>query len=296
MRLLLIDGHYYLYRSFHAIQHLRNSSNQPTNALYGVTKAIRRMLQELQPDLAAFVMDGGMPQERLDLQPDYKANRAETPDDLRRQFEETPALVNALGLQVVMMENEEADDVMASYTRQAGNDEVILATNDKDLMQLVNERVRIYQPQKQMFELWGPAEVEAKWGVPPEKIGEILALIGDNADNIPGVPGVGPKTATAWIKEFGSLTNLMTRISEIKSERLRESLRANLAQVERNRTMVRLRTLAPLPVPLPKLLIRPNLEAQIRCFQQFEFKTFLQEAQEAWGKSQPQIQGDLFLS
>lgn len=294
MRLLLVDGHYYLYRSFHAIQNLSNTQGEPTNALYGLSKAVKRMISELKPDLMAVVLDGGIPEERMELVPQYKAQRDEMPEPLSRQIELVPELLEALGIPMIQWIGEEADDVIASYTKINPSHETIIATNDKDLMQLVNPLVKIYQPQKDGYDLLGEAEVKEKWGVPADRIGDLLALTGDSADNIPGIPGVGPKTAAKWILAHGSLEELFLQAPQHSDEKIKKAFAEHGTQVQKNRAMVRLRNLSPLPLPLSKLVIEPDYEKQIRFFKKCNFKTFLKEAETLWKSHQPNIQGELF--
>src|SRR4051812_765774 len=225
MKLLLIDGHYYVYRSFFAIQKLNNSKGDPTNAIYGFIKTLRRMVKDLAPDLAAVVWDRGLPKRRTDMQPAYKQQRVEMPDLLVPQcacIQEE--IVPLLGFPGVGLDDTEADDLMASYTcaaRRRG-DEVVLATNDKDLFQLVDEKVRVYSTNKtdlaspkDAFALLGEEAVLKKWDVSPAQIGDVLALIGDSVDNIPGIPGLGPKTAAALVKEFGTIDKLLDGIDRV---------------------------------------------------------------------------------
>ena len=292
MRLLLVDGHYYAYRSFYAIRSLSNSRGEPTNALYGLAKTLKRMNAELKPDLAAFILDGGLPASRMEVQPDYKANRSETPPDLAAQFPLLGAVAAVLGHTTICVEGEEADDLLASYAREASRRgiEVILATNDKDLMQLVGETggaVTVYQPVTggEGFGLLDSAGVTAKWGVPPERIGDLLTLTGDAVDNIPGVPGVGPKTAAALLQEHGTLDALIevvaTAPTRIKSEKLRAALVAarESGHLARNRIMVSLRDALPLPVTIDELLFRPDPAQQAALFAKLEFRTLQREAE-----------------
>ena len=289
MRLLLVDGHYYAYRSFYAIRELANSRGEPTNALYGIAKALKRMVAELKPDFAAIIMDGGLPAHRLEQQPDYKANRAETPAALVLQFPLIEQLAPALGFTYLRVEDQEADDVLACYARaaQRAGIEAVLATNDKDLMQLVGDGISVYQPTPEGFQLLDPAAVEAKWGVPPERIGDILTLTGDAVDNIPGLPGVGPKTAAAWIKQFGSLDGLLANLSQVKSDRHRQMLTGAGEQLARNRIMVTLREDLPLPQPIAALPYRPDPAAQVDLFTLLEFKGLLAEAKAALAHQEP---------
>jgi 5'-3' exonuclease len=287
MKLLLIDGHYYVYRSFFAIQKLSNSKGDPTNAIYGFIKTLRRMVKDLSPDLAAVVWDRGLPKRRTDMQPAYKQQRVEMPDLLVPQcacIQEE--IVPLLGFPGVGLDDTEADDLMASYTcaaRRRG-DEVVLATNDKDLFQLVDDRVKVYTTNKtdlatpkDTHALLGPASVRTKWGVEPEQIGDVLALIGDSVDNIPGVPGLGPKNAAALIQEFGSTEKLLASLDSVKKDGLREKLKAARAQIEQNREMVRLDLDLPLPLPLEELVVRPRYADLVTVLERCEFKGLLEE-------------------
>lgn len=281
MRLLLIDGHYYVYRSFYAIRELSNSRGEPTNAIYGFVKTVRKMVKDLAPDLGAVLWDEGLPKRRTDLQPEYKATRAEMPETMRPQLDLIRALTPLLGFASIGVEDTEADDLMATYATAATarGDEVILATNDKDLFQLVDDRCLIYSTNKadlaspaEPFALLGGEQVRAKWGVPPRKIGEVLALIGDTVDNIPGVEGVGPKTAAALINEHGSLASLLAHLDAVKSERIREKLRAAAGRIGQNREMVRLDTDLPMPVPMDEMQIAPRWPELIAALEECEFK------------------------
>jgi DNA polymerase-1 len=302
-RILLVDGHYYAYRSFYAIRHLTNSRGEATNALYGMAKALNRMVADLKPDYAVVIMDGGLPAHRMEQHADYKANRAETPADLSAQFPAIEELAPALGFAYLRVEGEEADDILACYAQEAERRgiEAILATNDKDLFQLVSGSVRIYQPGPDSFALLDPAAVEAKWGVPPAQIGDILTLTGDAVDNIPGVPGVGPKTAAGWIREFGSVENLLANIPKLKSEKQRAALEASRDLIARNRILVALRCDLPLPQPLEEMPLRPDLAQQAALFARLEFKGLLASARAALGTQAPlppppapHSQGELF--
>src|SRR6266446_7422043 len=195
MKLLLIDGHYYVYRSFFAIPNLSNSRGEPTNAIFGFTKTLRLMLKHLQPELGAVVWDEGLPQKRVELQPAYKETRKEMPKPMVPQLEFIQKLTPLLGFRNISLPDTEADDLMGCYAIAACNRgwEVVLATNDKDLFQLVNAKVRVYTTAKadlvspkDAFALLGEPEVVAKWDVQPEQIGDVLAIAGDSVDNIPG--------------------------------------------------------------------------------------------------------------
>jgi len=297
-RLLLIDGHYYAFRSFYAIQNLTSPTGEPTNAVFGCVKAFFRMIDQLKPELAVVFFDEGLPKTRLALQPDYKGNRAETPEMLVSQFPVIRRVLPALGLKAVSVEGEEADDLIASYAR-AGQEkglEVVVATNDKDLMQLVNETCFIYRPEQEGFQLMGIPEVEKKWGVPPRQLLELLILTGDSVDNIPGVPGVGPKTAASLIQSHGSVQGILEHLSSIKQERIRKLLEESREILDHNRRMMELRFDLPLVVPLEDLVIRPDYEAQAREFEALGFKSFFREAKAKLQQPSPAggVQGELF--
>src|SRR5437660_9322528 len=233
MKLLLIDGHYYVYRSFFAIPNLSNSRGEPTNAIFGFPKTLRPMLKHLQPQLGAVFWDEGLPQRRVELQPAYKETRKEMPRPMIPQLDFIRSTITPLlGFANIALPDTEADDLMGCYSIAACKDdiEVVLATNDKDLYQLVGPCVKVYTTAKadlaspkHAFALLSEEQVAAKWEVPPNLIGDVLALAGDSVDNIPGV-GLGRKTAAALIREFGGLESLLANIDKVKSTRTREKL------------------------------------------------------------------------
>jgi 5'-3' exonuclease len=311
MKLLLIDGNYYAYRSFFAIRGLTNSRGEPTNAIFGFVKTVRLMLKHLQPDLAAVCWDEGLPMRRTELQPQYKAHRAEMPPDMVPQLPQIRDVVSKLGLHGVSLPDTEADDLMASYccTAHGQGLEVVLATNDKDLLSLVESDILLYSTAKadllapnDAFALLGPETVTQKWGVPPPCILDVLALSGDASDNIAGIPGVGQKTATALIKTSGGLESLLENLAALPNAKLREKIEAAREQVLQNREMVRLDADLPLPLPLEALKIQPRYPELMEVLERCEFKSLLAEVR-AEAKAAPAVaakaaesavQGDLF--
>jgi len=287
MRYLFVDGFYYIYRSFFAIRNLSNSRGEPTNAIYGFTKAVRKMLVDLEPDGAAVLWDEGLPEHRVELQPEYKANRPEMPEEMVPQIEPIQKIAVALGLHSITRANTEADDLIASYVKQLGpSDEAIIATNDKDIYQLVSDRVKIYSTAKADlasakagFALLDAGAVEGKWGVPPEKIGEVLALTGDSVDNIPGIPGVGAKTAAKLVREFGSVDRMLENVERIGNKRAQEAIREGGDRLLQNREMVRLEDALPLPVPLSEMTRKPDYPGLIELLRACEFKSLLAECE-----------------
>jgi DNA polymerase-1 len=285
-RLLLVDGHYYLYRSFFAIRGLSNSRGEPTNAIYGFVKALRRMLADVKPDLAAVIWDAGLPERRTQLQPQYKQHRDEMPVDLDVQQEPIQEIVPLLGVASLFLENTEADDLIASYVIEARKQEIecVVATNDKDILQLVREGVSIYSTVKADvgegnggFKLLGVPEVRAKWGVEPELIADVLALTGDSADNIPGVPGVGGKTAAKWINQYGSLDHLLK--SDDLDPKVREKVEASRELIVANRQMVALDLDLPLPMPIPEMRVAPRYVELIESLRRCEFRSLTAEVE-----------------
>lgn len=303
MKLLLIDGHYYVYRSFFAIQNLSNSRGEPTNAIYGFTKTVRRMVKDLQPEFGAVVWDEGLPQRRTELQPGYKETRKEMPQPMIPQLDFIQKLTPLLGFKNISLPNTEADDLMGCYARAACERgwEVVLATNDKDLFQLVNSKVKIYTTAKadlaspkDAFALLGEPEVLAKWDVPPRHIGDVLAIAGDSVDNIPGA-GIGRKTAATLIREHGGLEALLNNIEAVKSQRTREKLVAGREQILQNRKMVELDCSTELPVGLDELKIAPVYPALLETLQKCEFKSLLQEVRDEASSAGRARQSELLL-
>lgn len=304
VKLLLVDGHYYVYRSFFAIQGLSNSRGEPTNAIFGFTKTLRLMVKHLQPDLGAVFWDEGLPEKRMILQPAYKETRKEMPQPMVPQLDYIQSELTALlGFKNISLPNTEADDLMGCYALAAGkkNIEVILATNDKDLYQLVGPGVKVYTTAKadllspkDAFALLGEAEVTTKWGVPPNLIGDVLALTGDTVDNIPSA-GFGRKTAAKLLTDHGNLNALLANLDQIKSEKTREKLTANRAQIEQNRKMVELDCDTPLPVPIEDLRIKPDYPALIAALEKCEFKSLIQEVRDEASRVGTVKQGELLL-
>jgi DNA polymerase-1 len=241
-RLLIIDGHAYAYRAFHAIRSLRSPSGQPTNAIFGFVKMLAKMRAVIKPTHLMAVWDGGLSAERTAAWPAYKAQRPAMPDDLKPQLDEIAGYLLAAGIASYCRAGVEADDYIACLARRASDAgmSVVIASSDKDFMQLVSSRVGLLNPGDKSGLVWTDEQVRAKTGVEPAQIVDWLSLTGDNVDNIPGVSGVGPKTAAELLKQFGSVPVLYERLDEVKSEKLRAALRAAADAVRRNRELVRL--------------------------------------------------------
>jgi DNA polymerase-1 len=241
-RLLIVDGHAYAYRAFYAIRELRSPAGRPTNAIYGFVKMLARMRAAIGPTHLMVVWDGGLNASRVADLPEYKAQRPEMPGDLRPQLDEIVDYLNAAGVASFRRDGVEADDYIACLARHASaaGMAVVIASADKDFMQLVSPCVGLLNPNDKTETVWTQEQVRAKTGVGPAQIVDWLGLMGDSVDNIPGVPGVGPRTAAGLLNRFGSVAGLFGRLDEVKSEKLRGSLRASAEAVRRNLKLVRL--------------------------------------------------------
>jgi len=239
--LILVDGSSYLFRAYHALPPLTNSQGEPTGAIVGVVNMLRKLIDTYQPELMAVVFDAPGKTFRDDLYPDYKAHRPPMPDELRAQIEPLHAIVRAMGLPLLLVPEVEADDVIGTLATQAAASglPVLISTGDKDLAQLVGERVTLINTMTD--QLLDRAGVIDKLGVPPERVIDYLALVGDSVDNVPGVPQCGPKTAVKWLAEYGSLDGVVEHAAEIKG-RAGENLRASLDRLPLSRDLVTVRT------------------------------------------------------
>lgn len=290
-RLLIIDGHAYAYRAFHAIRDLRSPSGQPTNAIYGFIKMLDKMRQLLSVTHLMVVWDGGLSGKRTAALPGYKAQRPDMPDALRVQLDELGEYLGAAGLPAYCADGIEADDYIGCLARKAAGSgwNVVIASSDKDFMQLVTDRVGLLNPNDKSGEIWGRKQVVAKAGVEPEQVAEWLALMGDAVDNIPGVPGVGLKTAAGLLQQFGSVGELFSRLSEVKSEKLRAALQGAMADVQRNLDLVRLHEVECEFVP-EKLAVGPvNREKMRELLQRWGFKGMLAELTARWPEQQAEL-------
>ena len=232
---LIVDGTAVAYRAFYAVRDLSTRDGCPTNALFGFIRMLRQLEAQWRPDRVVVAFDGGSPAHRLEKCPEYKAQRAPMPDELRSQLGLINEYLAAAGIPMILLRGQEADDVIATLADRAAKAgaTVRVATSDKDLMQLVDDRVRIVPPTKADTEL-DAAGVEAKTGVKPSQIVDWLALIGDVSDNIPGVNGIGPKTATKLIAQFGSLPECFAQSEKIESASVRGKLQGGRSIAELN--------------------------------------------------------------
>ncbi|WP_298176001.1 DNA polymerase I [Saccharomonospora sp.] len=276
-RLLLIDGHSMAYRAFFAVpaDRFRTSTGQVTNAVFGFTSMLINLLRDEAPTHVAVAFDVSRKTFRSERFAEYKANRLATPDDFKGQVELIKDVLGALSIPVLAVEGYEADDVIATLTTQAGDAyEVLICTGDRDALQLVNDSVTVLYPRKGVSDLvrFDPEGVQEKYGLSPAQYPDFAALRGDPSDNLPGIPGVGEKTATKWIKQFGSLGELIDRADEVKGK-VGEALRSHLDSVMLNRQLTELVRDVPLESTPDDLALRPwDREAVHRLFDELEFR------------------------
>ncbi len=275
--LLLVDGSSYLYRAFHALPDLRNSAGEPTGAVRGVLSMLRRLESEYPAAYRACVFDAKGKTFRDEWYPEYKSHRPPMPDDLRAQIEPLHEGVEAEGWPLLVIDGVEADDVIGTLTRQAleAGWEVVISTGDKDLTQLVRPGVRWVNTMND--EVLDAEGVTAKFGVPPERIVDYLALVGDTVDNIPGVEKCGPKTAVKWLNQFGTLDNLVAHADEIGGK-VGENLRRHLEFLPLGRKLVTVATDVDLPVGPADLAARDDDKAALRAlYERMEFRSWLRD-------------------
>jgi DNA polymerase-1 len=274
--LYLIDGSGFIFRAFHGLPMMTRSDGVPTNAVYGFSTMLIRLMVDSDADHVAVVFDAGRKTFRNDIYPDYKAHRPPPPEELVPQFALVREAAKAFGVAQVELEGFEADDLIATYARLAATQgaKVTIVSSDKDLMQLVQDGVGLLDPLKN--KPIGAAEVIEKFGVPPAKVVDVQALIGDPTDNVPGVPGIGVKTAAELICQYGDLDTLLARAGEIKQPKRRETLLTNIDKARMSRELVRLKDDAPTPISLAEMERRaPDHEALLAFLTRMEFRSLL---------------------
>lgn len=277
--LVLIDGPNYVFRAFHAVRHnLTNSKGEPTNAVFGYVQMLRSILKDLSPTHVAVAFDPKGGTFRNQMYSDYKAHRPPMPEELAAQWPWIFEITDAFKLNRICIENYEADDVIATLAKQAeakGWDVTIVST-DKDLMQLVSDKIWMLDTMKRVE--YGAEEVKEKWGVGPDRIHDLLALAGDSADNIPGVPGIGPKTAVQLLDEYGDLEGVLSHASEVKQNKRRENLIEFAEDARLSYRLVALDKQTPVGTTLDELEIcNPDREKLKTLFSRLEFRRLLTE-------------------
>jgi DNA polymerase-1 len=277
-RLILIDGSSFLFRAFHAVPALSNKAGMPTNAIYGVANMLRKLISDYQTEYFTVVFDAKGKTFRHELYPAYKANRPAMDDNLRVQIEPLQQLIRTMGLPLIIEEGVEADDVLGALAQKAASEgfEVIISTGDKDMAQLVTEQIILEDSMtgKARMDIAGVIE---KFGVKPTQIVDYLALMGDKSDNIPGVAGVGEKTAAKWLAQYENIDNLIAHADEIKGK-VGENLRANLAQLALSKTLTTIKTDLNLPYSIEDLKTQQPDYAQLKQqVAEFGFNSWLKQ-------------------
>ncbi len=281
--LYLIDGSGFIFRAYHALPPLTNPRGVPVGAVYGFVNMVLKLMEGNTCDYVAVVFDAARKTFRNRIYLEYKAHRPPPPDDLIPQFALIREATDALNLPRIELEDFEADDIIATYAKQAQAQgiEVTIVSSDKDLMQLIGNGIYMYDAMKQ--KQIGEAEVKEKFGVVPGKLLEVLSLIGDKSDNVPGVPGIGSKTAAELISDYGDLETLLSRAAEIKQPKRRESLIQYADQARLSRKLVTLKCDVPLP-PLSELALKePAPEKLVAFLQEHGFKTLVARLQNKFG-------------
>lgn len=282
--LLIIDGHAYAYRAFHAIRSLSSPTGEPTNAIFGFIKMLDKLRSWLKPTHLAVIWDGGLAAERMEVLPEYKAQRPPMPEGLERQLDEISEYLQAASIASLCRDGVEADDWIAALARrvEAAGARVVIASSDKDFMQLVSPRVGLVNPNDKAERVWTAEAVRAKAGVEPEQIVDWLSLMGDSVDNIPGVPGVGPKTAAELLRQFGLVSAVFDRLDQVKSEKLRSSLQTSAGIVRRNQKLIRLNADLPCEFSWAELSIQPiDYHRLHSLYSRWGFRTLLRELEAA---------------
>ena len=279
--LILIDGSSYLFRAYYAMPPLTNASGMPTGAIYGVVNMLKRMVKEHTTDRVVVVFDPKGKTARHAVYPEYKANRATMPEDLAVQIPALHDVIRALGFPLVIEPGEEADDVIGTLTRRAvaAGLKVLISTGDKDMAQLVNGKVALMNTMTDSY--YDASGVETKYGVPPERIIDYLALMGDTSDNIPGVNKVGPKTAVKWLTTYGDLAGVIAAADQIKGkvgDYLREAIASESLALSQQ--LVTINTDLPLSCQVTELSLRAaDTDALAKWYRELEFKSWLAELQ-----------------
>ncbi|MBI4844566.1 MAG: DNA polymerase I [Nitrospirae bacterium] len=274
--LYLIDGNAYFYRAFYAVKRLSTSSGFPTNAIFGFTNMMLRIFEDKKPDYFAIVFDSPEPTQRHQAYAEYKAHRPGMPDDLKLQVPVIKEIINAFNIRTIEKPGFEADDLLAVIAKKAEKEgvDVYIVTGDKDLCQVITPKIKIYDSMKE--KVTGEKDVIERFGVEPSRIPEIMALMGDSSDNIPGVPGIGEKTAVKLMKEFGSLENLKRDYEKIKQPKLRDSIAGNLDKIDLSLQLAKIDFDAPVEIRIEELEEEePDWQRLSVIFTKYEMKNLL---------------------
>ncbi len=300
--MLLLDGHSLAYRAFYALpaENFKTQSGQTTNAVYGFTAMLINLLRDEKPTHVAAAFDVNRKTFRTEAYPEYKANRITTPDEFRGQVEITQEVLGALGIPTMAMEGYEADDIIATLTTQAVPQgyRVLIVSGDRDSLQLVNDDVTVLYPKKGVSELtrFTPAAVEEKYGLTPAQYPDFAALRGDPSDNLPGIPGVGEKTAAKWVREYGDLAALVDKVDTVKGK-VGDALRANLSSVVLNRQLTEMVRDVPVPYTPDQLAMQPWDREKIHSlFDDLEFRVLRDRLFDTLAPVEPEAEAGFEIS
>ena len=289
---LLVDGFNLIYRCYFALPELTRSDGYPTGALHGWVKSLWKLADQEKPEATLVFFDLGGAQDRLAIHPEYKAHREEMPEALRLQIEPIKCLTRAMGLVGIEQDGVESDDLLAAQAVALANmgHEVIVVSSDKDFAQIVSDQIKMMLPPpaanpKLGWRSLDSAGVQEKFGVPPTQIADYLALIGDTSDNIPGINGVGPKTASKWLAEWGTLEGVISHAAELKPDRFREQVAQEAEKLRRNLKLTTLNLSLP---TFPAEKTAPETTELLRLLEAYEMRGTLEEARERYH------QGELF--
>ncbi|MCX8109875.1 MAG: DNA polymerase I [Syntrophorhabdaceae bacterium] len=276
--MFLVDGHSYLYRAFYATPHLSNSKGLPTNAIYAFLGMLKKLIKTHTPDILAIVFDSKTPSFREEIFRDYKAQRQPMPDNLSIQIPYVKRIVQAMGFPILEQEGYEADDIIGTFVKKMENSEksIHIITSDKDMMQLVSDRVYIFDTMKNI--LFSAKEVVDKFGVTPSLMPDFLALCGDSSDNIPGVTGIGEKTARQLIQEFGPIEEIYSNIEKIKRQSIREKLIAGRDNAYMSKALATIKIDCPIDIDVDQFKSKDEDTDDLReIYRELEFTTFYNE-------------------
>ena len=276
--LYIIDGHSLLYKAFFAIRGLSTRSGIPTNGVYGFAQMLLRVIRESKPVYLCVTFDSKAPTFRQDLYPEYKANREVMPDDLQMQIPYVYKMLDALKIKYLTMDGYEADDIIATLVSHAETKgwETRVVTADKDLFQIVSTQTHILRFGKNEIEEFDPPAVKEKMGVGPEQIADLLGLTGDTSDNIPGVPGIGPVTATKLLKDFGTLENIINHAPRIENQKWREKIMNNMENARLSRQLATVKKDIPFNLDIQSLTYTIQITPEVKAlFEELEFRTLL---------------------
>jgi len=280
--LFLIDGHFYCYRAYYAIRELKTSKGFPTNAIFGFFNMLNKIIQRERPDYMAVSFDTKVPTFRHKKFKQYKIHRKPMPEELVIQLPWIKELLKTLNISIYEKDGYEADDVIATLASKFSNQalQIYIGSSDKDILQLVNEDLKVYRPYNKSKSIFGIEEVKQKFGVHPNRIADYLALKGDSSDNIPGIPGIGKKYAAKLVNQYGSIEEILSHIEQIKPSKIKEKFEEYKDRVLRSKELTKLDTNILIDVRLKDLKLDvPDREKLISVFQSLEFNKLIEKLQ-----------------